>query len=84
MPEAVLCMASIIEGRAAAPGMGPVARGKPVRIRRGPAAVCGDETRRQATAARPWAGLEAWWEGAGSRAIREPEDLSSGRVHKSR
>jgi len=43
-----------------------------VEIRYGPAAVNGDETRRGHCAANFY---EAVWEGAGSRLIRESEDL---------
>ena len=46
--------------------------GKPVGIRRGPAAVSGDEPRRATV---PWDVDEMAWEGAGSRMIHEPEDL---------
>jgi hypothetical protein len=41
--------------------------GKTVQIRRGPAAVTGNESRNYATVSR--------WEGAAGRMIRKPEDL---------
>jgi hypothetical protein len=44
--------------------------GKPVKFRCGPAAVIGDETRKL-----PLAWQETGWEGAGSRMIRQSEDL---------
>ncbi len=46
------------------------AKGKPVKIRRGPAAVIGDETGRKATET-----ARLTREGAGSRMSQEPEDL---------
>ena len=47
-------------------------KGKPVQFRHGPAAVIGDETRKM-----PLFHLQGEWEGAGSRRIRESEDLTS-------
>jgi len=53
-----------------------IKEGSPVRIRHGPAAVSEDETRKEATASKEQ--YESMREGAGTRMIRESEDLPNG------
>ncbi|GIW72199.1 MAG: hypothetical protein KatS3mg102_1741 [Planctomycetota bacterium] len=71
-------LAPAIMARSTIGSVGPGSRGKTVRVRRGPAAVTGDESRRRPLCGPLGAGTR---EGAASRAIRKPEDPFPATAH---